>query len=868
MSADGDKTHYTSVFRLSSPSDTQRVIVKRNRRVVSCVPCRNRKLKCDRQEPCAACIKRHDEASCKFFKSPAAAAAAAAAAAGSAQSRGGVNANSGQHGSPPPAAGQKNEMRARLKMLEDLVSGMMGQSQPLSHSHGATDRTRPSPVVETLPGPRSQQETANTDELQTHGNKTRSERYDAVLNEVRDLQGFINADFARPVTATATLHSRPTTFIQAQEKEPRGILEEVLRQLPQRAECDSILCACFQQIYLIPTVCHAGQFQRIYEQFWKHPASVNPLWLSMLFSLISTSYYQQAAKKSPSDTSSATPSAETMSRAADCSSMAYRCLVAGNHLQGGPFSVEATLIFGMHLVLQKRDSDPFCWHMISTAIRIAQRAGYHRDAAKLDRNGFICPFEAEMRRRTWSYLEYFDVHFSFQSGIPPIINVDFVDASIPTNLRDEDFDEETKVLPPPRSTTELTPSLVYVTLAKQIKSLHRVVQQALALKQPSYVEVMALHDELSLLHNEIPPALRWRRIKESGLADIPDVIFRRIMLETMHLKSLCILHRRYLTFGRQNDAYERSRIVCVDASLGLLQIQIEFDENSGEGGRLYERRYLLTNLGYHDFLLAAMCICLDLVIGSRDGYARLSLFLVLMRLSLIKVSTSSKIQAYERKVEALKQARAIWSRMADQSTEAAHASQVLDLILSRVPSSDERRDPGIKRVQKTPASSTPTTSVNASEGSNLSTSESPRFASHLTPNSTQTTSQGRSISNTVSSPADIAPGWSREWNFGRWDEITDGLSRSSGASSEATSGLGVDWVSCKASRPRANGDKWFMSRWLMYLFTEPNRLVHIRKGDRPRSFCKRRAASQLHSERWDLRGTKRFKTELALPIVE
>lgn len=63
--------------------------------------------------------------------------------------------------------------------------------------------------------------------------------------------------------------------------------------------------------------------------------------------------------------------------------------------------------------------------------------------------------------------------------------------------------------------------------------------------------------------------------------------------------------------------YEGSREACRDASLRLLSLQAEFDEHSGDGGRLYEKRYMFTDpMGHHDFLLAAMCICLDLIARS------------------------------------------------------------------------------------------------------------------------------------------------------------------------------------------------------------------------------------------------------------
>jgi hypothetical protein len=50
-----------------SPPDPQfRVVRKRNRVPLSCGPCRHRKLKCNRGQPCDNCTKRGDTASCTY----------------------------------------------------------------------------------------------------------------------------------------------------------------------------------------------------------------------------------------------------------------------------------------------------------------------------------------------------------------------------------------------------------------------------------------------------------------------------------------------------------------------------------------------------------------------------------------------------------------------------------------------------------------------------------------------------------------------------------------------------------------------------------------------------------------------------------
>lgn len=365
---------------------------------------------------------------------------------------------------------------------------------------------------------------------------------------------------------------------------------------------------------------HSGQFQRAYEAFWKEPNSTSLLWTSTLFSVLSTAVFQQASKAGGSEGLGVAGIQDEAAkeRIELYSSMAYRCLDAGDYLLGKPHSVEAALLFVMHLVLQKRDTDPICWHTCGTAIRLAQKMGYHRDATYLNRstNMKISAFDAEMRRRTWYTLEHLDIAFGFLLGIPPIIHGADVDTKLPSNLHDEEFGEHSQSLPPSRPYSDFTPVLFYIYCARQVQVIRGIARQGVAVAQPSYGDVLGFDADLRSLHEDVPPNLRYRPIRESSFADVPDIIVRRMILEIIHLKGLCVLHRRYLTTGWENAVYDRSREACRDTSLKLLDLHAEFDEQSVDGGRLYEKRFLVTNAGFHVFLLAAMCLCLDLVASS------------------------------------------------------------------------------------------------------------------------------------------------------------------------------------------------------------------------------------------------------------
>ena len=63
-------------------------------------------------------------------------------------------------------------------------------------------------------------------------------------------------------------------------------LQQILHQyLPPKAELDRLLASYFRgRTFIVPFI-HTYHFQRQYSEFWTDPTRVNPLWLSLLFSI-------------------------------------------------------------------------------------------------------------------------------------------------------------------------------------------------------------------------------------------------------------------------------------------------------------------------------------------------------------------------------------------------------------------------------------------------------------------------------------------------------------------------------------------------------------------------------------------------------
>lgn len=345
---------------------------------------------------------------------------------------------------------------------------------------------------------------------------------------------------------------------------------------------------------------------------------------------------------------------------------AAQALVAGHYQKARPYSVEATMLYAICRFFQKQDSDTEPWLMMGIAARLALRMGYHRDPSHL---AHISPFEGEMRRRAFFTVETFELLLSFQAGLPAIIHEQVCDADPPRNLFDDDFDESCISIPPSRPSTDPTPMLYYCYKGRIAQAFRKIARQALAPRLPLYQNVMQLDSELRQIRSEIPPSLVWRPLS-SSITDETHAIMHRLNLELVYQKSVMILHRRYLSYDRSNPDYGYSRTACVTASHEVLQYQVEVHQASQPGGQLHNDQWSASSIALHDFLLAGMLACLDLYESHRENNAALS---------------EAGSQAQRNKYDALQTSQKIWQSRRTMSADEKRASNVLAVMLSKIP---------------------------------------------------------------------------------------------------------------------------------------------------------------------------------------
>lgn len=284
-----------------------------------------------------------------------------------------------------------------------------------------------------------------------------------------------------------------------------------------------------------------------------------------------------------------------------------------------PYSLEALLLHmhcKYHVSNEGDDSD--AWMLIGLASRLAVKMGYHRDPRHFPS---IKPFEGEMRRRVFFVVQTFDLLLSFSEGLPSTLQEEECDTEPPRNLLDEDFDEDIELLPPSRPVTERTSMLYFSYKAQFTKMLKQVMKHALSASKPSYEQTMDLDSRIRSAHKDVPPGLKMRSIS-SLLTDTARMIINRLHIDLVYQKSICVLHRQYLSLERSNPRYDYSRNSCREAAMKILNHHDELYELSGPGRRFENNPWMISSMALPDFLLAAMIICLDLYEGRVRTIAR------------------------------------------------------------------------------------------------------------------------------------------------------------------------------------------------------------------------------------------------------
>ncbi|KAI0863743.1 hypothetical protein F4860DRAFT_49387 [Xylaria cubensis] len=548
---------------------------------VSCTLCRAKKLKCDRSLPCKNC-RRRPPGSCVYVS------------------------NTNRRGSP--GSGPLSRISSRIQRLESLVvsaaRGTVGSTQ-----EGAGAESASNPLLQTSNCGIEQSNLAAVPALAGHEMETRlidTTNWEAVLREIEIIKSNIH-DMEDSESPTTNVPLRPSLLFGFTDQVS---IEHLVNTLPAKPVTDRLVNVFTRASHFPDVAIHLPTFLKDYKAFWENPSQVELPWLSILFSIITIAL--QFVLESGTDIEEI-PFPEIAAQ--QYASKAAECLRRSDYAKPRSKTVEAMLmcLHSEHTWLEEYHFRASL--VLSFAIRIAMRSGYHRDPSYFHQ---ISIFDAEIRRRTWSYLLQLDLIFASYLGLPPHVRHHQYDTRLPADIPDEELFPEMTDLPPSRAPNEPSAIGFLNYRAQTAAILDQITEYTASFQELDYERILNLDRALNEQVNTCPPWLKPPTSYNQSVHE-PINVNRAIEIDILQQRARITLHRSFLAPARTNSKYYFSRYACLAAATRVLRHQQTLSSLSFEVDGMVVQNWRALSLMSHDFLLSAMVLCVVIEHTLRDG---------------------------------------------------------------------------------------------------------------------------------------------------------------------------------------------------------------------------------------------------------
>ncbi|KAG6100330.1 hypothetical protein E4U30_004919 [Claviceps sp. LM220 group G6] len=601
---------------------------KRRRVRLSCLECRRRKLSCDRGFPCERCIKSDTPDRCSYESRTGELVTAPAVVPPLLtpldMRRLGIGSSSGDGTLSFSSRGDNDRIRRlelELSQIKNLITRAGGGTSFDGSTISATDspstkRDENPTESDGLPRPQSDMQecldattvaAGEKGELRFFRGKGFRTRYFGPHNasmafvELTGLCPFMREtadEWLRPVV----LHDRKDRKRRAEDRdsefEQRDTELEAL--LPTKDEADALVSVYLDQFEQIHRIVHIPTFRKEYADFWRQPpnmrhrsAAMTALVLSIL--AVASCVHTRDKFRFIGMMSNARHWAERWIIACD----GWLSRQSQKHRKLIHFQIACLLYLGKRVNTIKKKR---FWTSSGALIQDGISVGLHREPSHMG-GGKITIYNQEMRRRIWTTVQEFDMQASFDHGLPTLLSQLHYDTNPPSNLDDEDFDEETTSLPPSKAATEYT-FCSFQNLTRQ--SLPLRLELSRLLTGPSaeidYEQVIRYTNDLT---HEIDALPSWD-MSVQGVQGVQgsttknkNPLIAYTLLHVQLRQYIIPLHQPYLKLRKQNSKYQYSEIIYYNAARDIVLLH----------DKLYEHGIRSLNFLREDALTTAINLC-------------------------------------------------------------------------------------------------------------------------------------------------------------------------------------------------------------------------------------------------------------------
>ncbi|EGR48369.1 uncharacterized protein TRIREDRAFT_62297 [Trichoderma reesei QM6a] len=423
----------------------------------SCVTCRRRKVRCDKQMPCSNC--RRALIPCVF----------------PAPGRAPRQHRPKDPNAPPKATSQREvELVKRLKKLEGIVEELSGQIE--IETGGRVSSAGASPSNDGSPSTQRAKSTslgAMTSGLADHGDghsagdgsespmmrESRKQLGRLVLNDNKGTSRYVSSGFWSRLNDELDAIREETQKLTDEDAEDSDFEESPPIDSPFTATSSSVydhhgfilgyrsIDVNIQKCHPLPShgtflwsvylenvdpllkILHVPTMEGILRDARRNPEKLSPGNECLVFAV----YFAAVVTLDDADVRT-----NFSIRKEECLAQfrfaVEQSLARANFLNTSDITVVQAFVLFL-LVVRRHDESRFSWSLTALVVRIAQGLGIHRDGTHFG----LSPYETEQRRRLWWAILTLDFRSSEEMGTDLVVSEGDFDTQLPTSINDTDI---------------------------------------------------------------------------------------------------------------------------------------------------------------------------------------------------------------------------------------------------------------------------------------------------------------------------------------------------------------------------------------------------------------------------------------------
>ncbi len=584
---------------------------KRPRPVISCLRCREKKLKCDRVSPCENCTRAGCAPNCVFLHGTPAASEPKRARSGSAATPEHNAPSGGSHGTGATGFGLIEDLQQRLKRVEEMLN--IGSEKAASVTRGLGLPVRTGKV-----GKRQVADTGRRypGTLVVKGTRTRYRGQNdrmALIQEfegAKDLVGACTQDNAifRVAKEVQFLQRRSMMPVDTPDSQPdldaSVELQQMEHNMPPMEICDKLMEMYTTNFEDAMRVFHIPTLYRQYTDFWSNPDRGSEQYgmfvpqLTVIMAATVALADEEFKKAYPAAVEYLQKPAINLVRSW-LSKLSRKQRTELTNLQ-----TETLVLSARHMHLETPEE---VWRMTGALVRSAMVMGLHLDLSACTD---LSVYQKEVRRRLWLTVVELDLQSSILSGMPITIpDIDFTPL-MPLNICDVDYHPDMTELPPAKPLTEWTDTLTHITLGMSLSARIR----AMAMVQTpgpnlDLDEAMDQGRRIVECLRQIPHPLR---LDPPAVPDEPALkLFNRVRLNLYIRRPLISLYRSIIKKCGATETPPEVWDILLNSSLTVLSYQDYFDPTVSDIDYHNLPGYwqLYQTFCRNDILQAALSVC-------------------------------------------------------------------------------------------------------------------------------------------------------------------------------------------------------------------------------------------------------------------